>query len=84
MFIINNVTEAQFSSLDEQLTKNNTVVMLSPGYPDTYTIQGHNIVAIAIFDKVKSTLAVTINRKPFFITESMIQDGIVSALGATK
>jgi hypothetical protein len=78
MFIIKPIVQSQIDMIQSELAKSNTVVTLRE--TNDYTIVGHGVTANAVFDPTEQTLTVTIVKKPFFITEGHIQNGILAAL----
>lgn len=53
--------------------------------PNNFTISGHGIIATAIYageidPTVKAELTVTVVKKPFFVTEVEIENGIENTL----
>jgi hypothetical protein len=78
MFTISPVTADQIANLEAALKSHGTA--LTETAPNEYEVNGHGVVAAAVFDPVAASLTVTIQHKPFYITESAIQGGLESAL----
>jgi hypothetical protein len=72
------IQAADVAAMVNELRRNKSTVTLSSATPDTYSIEGHGIGAIAVFSG--GALTVTVLHKPFFISLAQIQDGIRAAL----
>lgn len=76
MFTISPVTPPQIHSLIESLQEHNSTVTDTGN--GSYTISGHGVFATAKFDG--SSLSIDVTKKPFFVSLSMIENGIHSAI----
>jgi len=84
MFTLSPVSADQIAKLKTALASHGTVVeTLTPSTsPGLYMIRGHGVVAKAQFDGGAQSLAVTIEKRPFFESESSIERGLRAELAA--
>lgn len=73
------VTPDQVSTLVSELEKSGQRVTMP--VPNSYVIEGHGIKVQAVYTPASNALAVSVLSKPFFISESFINAGILKALG---
>lgn len=75
------LTPEQFEYLFDQLTHNG--MTNEPSHFSTnFTTQGHGITATIDYDTEAEEAAVTINHKPFYVSEAHIQDGIEAVINS--
>jgi hypothetical protein len=84
MFTISPVTAQQIALLKVALAMHGTAVeAITPTTtPGKYQISGHGMLATALFDAGDSTLVVKVIKKPFFVREESIEDGLADELAA--
>jgi hypothetical protein len=83
-FTISPVSKEQVENLRANLVAHQTVVNLDVIGDDEidYHIDGHGISSIAHFKD--SSLNVEVTKKPFYVTQGMIEGGIKEALGVVE
>ena len=83
MFIVRLVTPEEIATIMQKLiSEGNTVTQVEPAV--SFAFSGHGVQATAVFDPPTGNLTITIQHKPFYVTEAMIENGINDALkGAT-
>jgi hypothetical protein len=82
MFNITEVSPVEIEYLKLQLTEHgaNITPLSEDNGISNFEIGGHGIVAHAAYEEAQHELTVNIIRKPFFVSEEHIKDGIVSAI----
>lgn len=77
--VYQNVTQSNIDSLLADLKSHNSSSTVQDQGNGNYVILGHGIRSVAVYDG--KSLTVTVTSKPFYVSMSMIEDGINKALG---
>jgi hypothetical protein len=78
--LVPNVTPAEVAKMATELAKAPDTKVLTTS-ENHYSVSGHGVVASVVYNPATLLLTVQVLSKPFFVSEGMIHNEIVAALG---